>query len=325
MFNDQLLTRPCAALSTSSGGRIALTMRRNLARLGTLIMAVALITFLPTPPTASAVQLFPGFDATCQSPDWNCAGEGYSDASAGWWDKWYFAAIHNCTRYVAYRLAQNGFEDPGHSWGMASAWGANAPGVHDDKPAVGAIAWWAAGTTVGGSTGHVAYVEEVGNGYFVETEDNADPINRTRKVTVKAGTISWPTAFLHIHDVAQASPASETPPAANPQPPSNSNPSAAQPTGVYVGTMGGGIRRVPAALTLTNSDPITGTIDLSGVCIATWSESQRLSDYTRLVNAHVTSGGDRCQDNQWAITINAGQINGSDTSHSDYTVSLNHQ
>ena len=82
---------------------------------------------------------------------------------------------------------------------------------------------------------------------------------------------------------------------------------------------------MPATLTLTNSDPIAGTVDLPGICAATWTESRRLSDTSRIVQAHVTSGGSRCQDNQWAVTINVGQIDGVDTSHSNYTVSLTRQ
>jgi surface antigen len=290
-----------------------------LCRRAALSLAVVLAVILHSSPVASATPLFQGFDATCQSAGWNCASAGYSDASAGWWDTWYYAGIHNCTRYAAYRLAQNGFDDPGRSWGAASEWGSRAPGVPDGNPAVGAIAWWAAGTTVGGGTGHVAYVEEVGDGYFIETEDNADPINRTRKVTVRAGTESWPTAFLHIKDVAS------TPPPANPKPDPVAASGTTQPTGVYVGTIGGGANRVPATLTLTNSDPITGTIDLPGICTATWTESQRLSDFTRMVNAHVTSGTEKCRDNQWAVTINMGQINGVDSNRAGYTVSLTRQ
>ena len=64
---------------------------------------------------------------------------------------------------------------------------------------------------------------------------------------------------------------------------------------------------------------------MPGICSATWTESQRLSDNNRIVDAHVTSGTDRCLDNQWAMTINPGQINGVDTSHGDYTVSLSRQ
>jgi surface antigen len=59
--------------------------------------------------------------------------------------------------------------------GMAYQWAsqAQAHGVPvDGTPAEGAIAWW--GAVAGGtsSSGHVAYVEDLGNGYIVVSEDN---------------------------------------------------------------------------------------------------------------------------------------------------------
>lgn len=157
-------------------------------------------------------------------------------------------------------------------------------------------------------------MEELGDGYFVETEDNAGPYNTTRRVTVTAGSESWPSGFLHIQGAGAA-------PAAAPAP----APAAVQQAGTFGGTIGGPLIRMPATLTLTSSNPITGTIDLPGICDATWTESRRTSDSSRIVQAHVTSSGGKCQDNQWAITIDANQINGVDTSHSNYTVSLTRQ
>ena len=190
---------------------IRLSMKRAAGPRRGLVFAalgVLLAALFSAIPVASAKSLFPGFDAVCESNGWNCAAGGYSDQSAGWWDTWYYRAIHNCTRYAAYRLAQNGLGDPGGAWGMARDWGGRAPGQHNGNPAVGAIAWWAKDTMVGGSTGHVAYVEEVGNGYIVETEDNAGPVNMTRRVRITAGSPSWPTAFLHIRDAGAPAPSS---------------------------------------------------------------------------------------------------------------------
>ena len=57
----------------------------------------------------------------------------------------------------------------------------------------------------------------------------------------------------------------------------------------------------PATLWLTNTDPIAGIIDIPGICSASWIEAVRNSATSRLVDAHVTSGG--CFDNQWNLTV----------------------
>ena len=41
-----------------------------------------------------------------------------------------------------------------------------------------------------------------------------------------------------------------------------------------------------------------------------------------MVNAHVDSGGGACHDNQWALTISAGQINGVDGVDKTMTLSF---
>ncbi len=121
------------------------------------------------------------------------------------------------------------------------------------------------------------------------------------------------------------------PPTPKPSQPDNAtlpNPQQAQnisAAGAYTGTWGNAVTRFPAVLNLTSIDPIAGTIDVPGVCSAAWTEAQRLSDFTRMVNANVTSGGGTCTDNQRALTISANQINGVDTVHGDTTVSFVHR
>jgi hypothetical protein len=143
--------------------------------------------------------------------DYSCATGGYSSTDYGWPDARYGPrgigdplAAHNCTRYAAFKLQQNGLTvDPG-LWGFARDWDANAPGVHDTTPTVGAIAFW--GPNIGvmsGSSGHVAYVEAVGTDtagktYIDVTWDNAGGV--TERGLIEQGNTNWPTKFLHITD-----------------------------------------------------------------------------------------------------------------------------
>lgn len=163
------------------------TPRRTAAAV--LSAALAVLALFIAAPLASAQA---GTTVQCESTGWSCAGGGYSDSSRSWADKWYYAGIHNCTRYAAHRLAGNGMKDPGRSWGNAGEWLTRAPGDRNDSPAVGAIAWW---------SGHVAYVEEVGADYIVVTEDNASPYLVTRRKKITRGSAGWPTEFLHIHPI----------------------------------------------------------------------------------------------------------------------------
>jgi surface antigen len=106
---------------------------------------------------------------------------------------------HNCTNYVAFRLTHAGrlvARPPGtgtaYTWGDAS----RKAGVPvDDRPSVGAVAWWTA-ARMGNSTGHVAYVEEVrADGSIVVSEDNLGGDFDWRRVTRDA---KWPSGFIHF-------------------------------------------------------------------------------------------------------------------------------
>ena len=130
-----------------------------------------------------------------------CLLAGRSDA--GYWvlglvSYWSQTPGHNCTNYLAYRLTHGGrlvARPPGtasaYTWGDA----ARKAGVPvDDRPSVGAVAWWTA-AAVGNSSGHVAYVEEVlADGSVVLSEDSLKGDFDWRHLTRSSG---WPSGFIH--------------------------------------------------------------------------------------------------------------------------------
>ena len=105
---------------------------------------------------------------------------------------------HNCTNYAAYRLTHGGrlvARPPGtgsaYTWGDAAR---NAGVLVDDRPSVGAVAWWTA-AAIGTPSGHVAYVEEVlADGSVVLSEDNLTGDFDWRHLTRSSG---WPSGFIH--------------------------------------------------------------------------------------------------------------------------------
>jgi hypothetical protein len=78
----------------------------------------------------------------------------------------------------------------------------------------------------------------------------------------------------------------------------------------WSGTWYAGTHSNQANLNLTSLDPISGILDLPGLCSASWSESQRISDTQRVVNANVISGP--CTNNRWNVTITPTSLVGSD-------------
>lgn len=112
---------------------------------------------------------------------------------------WGMYAGHNCTNYVAYRLGENGVKQPSYRLGNADTWAprAKANGVLvDSRPAVGAVGAWP-------GRRHVLYVEEVGNGYLIVSEDAWG--GSYRKLKVYPGDNSYPTQFIHFKDLSAPS------------------------------------------------------------------------------------------------------------------------
>jgi surface antigen len=133
-----------------------------------------------------------------------CAEAGYSHAGyrtaadTMWWRMY---TGHNCTNYAAYRMVKSGLpnERPWSGGGNASEWGLKMAGITDDVPIVGAIAWWRANAPGTGSSGHVAYVEEViSSTVIVISEDSWSGDFHWRKIRKADGR--WPSGFVHFND-----------------------------------------------------------------------------------------------------------------------------
>jgi surface antigen len=115
---------------------------------------------------------------------------------------WRMYSGHNCTNYAAYRLVRNGMPDtrPWEGSGNASNWGYAMDEITDTTPAVGAIAWWKAYAPGAGSSGHVAYVEEVlSSGTIIVSQDSWGGDFSWARIT-KSGT-GWPSGFIHFKDL----------------------------------------------------------------------------------------------------------------------------
>lgn len=125
---------------------------------------------------------------------------------------WTMAPDHNCTNYVAWRLISAGMR-PNIKWlHNASEWAreARAKDIQVDHiPEVGAVAQWNAGSP-GSYSGHVAYVEAVGEGWILISEDNY--ASGPRKVeVVRPGTPRWPSNFIHFITPRVTPPTAELP------------------------------------------------------------------------------------------------------------------
>jgi surface antigen len=133
-----------------------------------------------------------------------CRANGYSDAGYGAHSGtmyWRMYSGHNCTNYAAYRMVKAGMPNvrPWTGGGNASEWGLQMRKITDQKPAVGAIAWYARYDGGVGSAGHVAYVEKViSSTEIVISEDSWGGDFHWQQITKDSG--HWPTGFIHFTD-----------------------------------------------------------------------------------------------------------------------------
>ncbi|MCW2852734.1 MAG: hypothetical protein JWM84_2398 [Nocardioides sp.] len=133
-----------------------------------------------------------------------CGKAGYSPAGyAAVSDKMYWRMYsgHNCTNYAAYRMVKSGMPNtrPWSGGGNATEWGRKMAGITDTTPVVGSIAWWRANAPGTGSSGHVAYVEQVVSATeIVISEDSWGGDFHWRRIRKADGR--WPTGFVHFND-----------------------------------------------------------------------------------------------------------------------------
>lgn len=179
------------------GGRIA--------SMSAILMIVAGLGVTTSAVAAAKWSVIPTGPWSCSSGGNGClAPTGFSPNEN--WDVDWRQSLNprgNCTKYAAFRLRRNGasnFLRPGQ--GNAVNWKRHAQAsgkAADDKPAVGAIAWWdGKGTYSAGGLGHVAYVERIQKG-VVYLSDSSWNLGSSRWSVAK-GSGNWPDAFLHIKD-----------------------------------------------------------------------------------------------------------------------------
>jgi surface antigen len=127
------------------------------------------------------------------------SSSGYAEANRTMY--WRMYAGHNCTNYAAYRMIQSGLPDtrPWSGGGNATYWGTSMGSITDKVPAVGSIAWWKAGVSPAGASGHVAYVEEVVSAdEIIVSQDSWGGDFSWARVTRESR--GWPSGFIHFND-----------------------------------------------------------------------------------------------------------------------------
>lgn len=115
---------------------------------------------------------------------------------------WRMYSGHNCTNYAAYRMVRSGLPNtrPWEGGGNAEYWGYAMAKITDSVPRVGSVAWWPANVGPAGSSGHVAYVEEVVSAdTIIVSQDSWGGDFSWARIT-RSGS-SWPTGFIHFNDV----------------------------------------------------------------------------------------------------------------------------
>ena len=174
----------------------------------TFLLATAFVAVQPAAEASASWGTY-----LCNQPSYACATGGYDGHDP--WGYWHYSSYnsygpHNCTAYAAFKEAANGVPNPGNL-GDATTWATNArkKGIPvNGTPAVGAIAQF--------NSGHVAYVEEVGSGYIITTDDsyhyeNSNYGNNTTKQK-RTPSQGWPDNFIHFKDLSGGGGGSAPPP-----------------------------------------------------------------------------------------------------------------
>jgi surface antigen len=131
-------------------------------------------------------------------------------------DPWNFYN-RECTSFVAWRLNHDAGIDftnwyLGNHWGDAAIWkraAVDSGVLVDDVARVGTVAWWAEGSP-GSSRGHVAWVLAVDNTSVTIEEYNYLHAGRYDRRTISRTSDNWPTAFIHVGNLAMTNTARPT-------------------------------------------------------------------------------------------------------------------
>ena len=130
-----------------------------------------------------------------------CSGRSFDETmkcDPGWavnmmFMHWRMYRGHNCTNYVAWRLTRDGVPEPNYRLGNARYWADRAKkhGVPvNSTPQVGAAGTWP-------GRNHVVYIEQVGPGWLLITEDSWSA-KRYRRYIAYTGERNYPTRFIHF-------------------------------------------------------------------------------------------------------------------------------
>lgn len=130
-----------------------------------------------------------------------CSGKSFDETmkcDPGWavnmmFMHWRMYRGHNCTNYVAWRLTRDGVPEPDYLLGNARSWADRAKrhGVPvNSTPQVGAVGTWP-------GRNHLVYVEQVGPGWLLMTEDSWSS-KRYRRYMAHKGERGYPTKFIHF-------------------------------------------------------------------------------------------------------------------------------
>jgi surface antigen len=130
-----------------------------------------------------------------------CVGKSFKETYAcdpGWavnmmFMHWRMYRGHNCTNYVAWKLTVDGVPEPNYLLGSASSWASRAKshGVRvDSTPEAGAVGTWS-------GRNHVVYVDQVGPGWLVISEDSWT-LKRYKRYIAYPGDHGYPSKFIHF-------------------------------------------------------------------------------------------------------------------------------
>lgn len=173
---------------------------RSVAAVGSALAIVLVLGMGPVQPARADPSACSG--DSCDGYQWQAARGVANEISY-----WGMDPGHNCTNYVAWRLANNGVGQPTPGLGDAATWADRALAAGypvNSVPIVGSVAQWDAHADGNGPEGHVAYVESVNpDGTLVVSEDYWHGGEQDGPLTFRTVLASSVSHFIHFGDVSQ--------------------------------------------------------------------------------------------------------------------------